>query len=182
MRTSDNHFRDKDLIEKVRSGDHIAFKTIYDLYAPGLYYSAYNLLRDKEVCEDLVQDLFLALWAKRQSLEILSLKGYLYTAIKNRVLMVLRAGKIQIDPLAAEVLSLHYSPHGELEEREIQSILDENMEVLPARCKEIFQLSRREHLSNKEIAARLNISPKTVENQITIALRQLRLKLRDFLF
>lgn len=173
---------DEKLLEMMQGGDLRAFEGIYNRYSEPLYFSAYNLFRNKEVCEDLVQDLFVHLWERRASLKIKSLKPYLYRAIRNRVLMVIRTGRAQPDPLVLKELAQRYCPDSDMAEKDINRFLEAGMQELPEKCREIFRLSRKEQLSNKEIAGRLNLSLKTVENQINIALRRLRASFRDLLF
>ncbi|QXV64680.1 RNA polymerase sigma-70 factor [Mucilaginibacter sp. 21P] len=172
---------DADLLTMLRDDDRIAFEVLYNKYSSKVYAVAYNLFRDKDVCEDLVQELFVDLWAKRSTLRITSLEWYLKVAIKNRVLMYIRSKKATLDISAIAMLTEKYSTDSKVLQKDISAILDENVGRLPERCREIFTLSRKEYLSNKEIALRLNISVKTVENQMTIALRHLRTGLTDYL-
>ena len=172
---------DEMLLESLLKDDEHAFKLIYQRYSSGLYIAAYNLFRNKPLCEDLIQELFTDLWVKRKSLNIQSLKPYLYMSVKNRVLMTLRSGKAMLDESALEKLIADYATDSRLNIRELNDVLNKGIDSLPDRCREIFQLSRREHLTNKEIAERLNISIKTVENQMTIALRRLREQAGEFL-
>ncbi|RFZ94467.1 RNA polymerase sigma-70 factor [Mucilaginibacter conchicola] len=172
---------DADLLSLLRDDDRMAFEVIYNKYSSKVYAVAYNLFRDKDVCEDLVQELFVDLWAKRSSLNISSLEWYLKVAIKNRVLMYIRAKKATLDLSAIAMLTERYSTDSKVLQSDIAAILEENVGRLPDRCREIFTLSRKEYLTNKEIALRLNISVKTVENQMTIALRHLRTGLTDYL-
>lgn len=172
---------DADLLMMLRDDDRMAFEILYNKYSSKVYAVAYNLFRDKDVCEDLVQELFIDLWAKRSTLRISSLEWYLKVAIKNRVLMYIRSKKATLDLSAIAMLTEKYSTDSKVIQNDISAILDENVGRLPDRCREIFTLSRKEYLSNKEIALRLNISVKTVENQMTIALRHLRTGLTDYL-
>jgi RNA polymerase sigma-70 factor (family 1) len=172
---------DTELIAMLRADDRKAFELLYNRYSSKIYHVAYNLFRDKDVCEDLVQELFIDLWAKRNQLNITSVEWYLKVAIKNRVLMYIRTQKATLDLSAIAMLTEKYTADSKLMQNDISSILENNVERLPEKCRQIFQLSRKEYLSNKEIASRLNISIKTVENQITIALRYLRTGLTDYL-
>ncbi|TWR26663.1 RNA polymerase sigma-70 factor [Mucilaginibacter achroorhodeus] len=172
---------DADLLMMLRDNDRMAFEVLYNKYSSKVYAVAYNLFRDKDVCEDLVQELFIDLWAKRSTLRISSLEWYLKVAIKNRVLMYIRSKKATLDLSAIAMLTEKCSTDSKVIQNDIAAILDENVGRLPDRCREIFTLSRKEYLSNKEIALRLNISVKTVENQMTIALRHLRTGLTDYL-
>lgn len=172
---------DAKLLDLLRLDDRKAFEILYHKYSSKLYYAAYNLFRDQDVCEDLVQELFIDLWTKRHQLAVTSLEGYLKVAIKNRVLMYLRTQKATLDIAVIETLAEKYSADSQLLQHDISRVLDDSVEKLPEKCRQIFTLSRKEYLSNKEIASRLNISIKTVENQITIALRYLRTGLTDYL-
>lgn len=172
---------DTELIAMLRADDRKAFELLYNRYSSKVYQVAYNLFRDRDVCEDLVQELFIDLWAKRNRLNITSLEWYLKVAIKNRVLMYIRTQKATLDLSAIAMLTEKYSADSKLMQNDISTILENNVERLPEKCRQIFKLSRKEYLSNKEIASRLNISTKTVENQITIALRYLRTGLTDYL-
>lgn len=172
---------DADLLELLRLDDRKAFEILYEKYSPKLYYAAYNLFRDKDVCEDLVQELFIDLWAKRSELKIASLEWYLKVAIKNRVLVYIRTQRATLDVSAIEALAERYSADSRLLQHDISRVLEDNVAQLPEKCRQIFTLSRKEYLSNKEIATRLGISIKTVENQMTIALRYLRSGLTDYL-
>lgn len=171
---------DETLLTSLLKDDEDAFKQIYKRYAPRLYAAAYNLFRDKPLCEDLIQELFADLWIRRKSLNIKSLKPYLYTAVKNRVLMAMRSGRTMLNDTALEKLIADYATDDRLNTKELNDILNKGINSLPDKCREIFQLSRNEHLSNKEIAERLNISVKTVESQMTIALRKLREQTIEF--
>lgn len=172
---------DAKLLDLLRLDDRKAFEILYKKYSPRLYYAAYNLFRDKDVCEDLVQELFIDLWTKRTDLAITSLEWYLKVAIKNRVLMYIRTQKATLDISAIELLAEKYSADSQLLQHDISRVLEDNVAQLPEKCRQIFTLSRKEYLSNKEIATRLGISIKTVENQMTIALRYLRTGLTDYL-
>lgn len=172
---------DAELLKLLRDDDRRAFEMLYNRYSGKAYQVAYNLFRDTVVCEDLVQELFIDLWTKRTTLNISSLEWYLKVAIKNRVLMYIRSQKATLDLSAIATLTEKYSTDSKLLQNDISHLLEEGVERLPEKCRQIFTLSRREYLSNKEIASRLNISVKTVENQMTIALRYLRVGLNDYL-
>lgn len=172
---------DAQLLEHLRFDDRKAFEILYHKYSSKLFYAAYNLFRDKDVCEDLVQELFIELWTKRNQLNITSLEGYLKVAIRHKVLYYIRSQKASVDLSVIETLVEKYSADSKVFQNDIAHLLEDGVAQLPEKCREIFTLSRKEYLTNKEIASRLNISIKTVENQITIALRYLRAGLTDYL-
>lgn len=174
---------DPELLELLHQDNQAAFVCIYKRYWSELYRCAFKIFPNQETCEDLIHDVFLFLWNRRASLQVKSLKDYLYISVKNRALNKIRSEKslLKIANAQPAPVSSDTPLDDRLNSIEINKIYDMALADLPERCREIMIMSRKEHLSNKEIAARLNITPKTVENQITIALRQIRLKLEDFL-
>jgi RNA polymerase sigma-70 factor (family 1) len=172
---------DDALAAMIRQGDAVAFEAVYNKYAAQLFHAANAILKDRQTSEDIVQDLFTNLWLKRQSLHILHLRSYLFTATRNNVLMTIRSGKIKVDIQELEALVTESTASTAIEAKELQQCIDRNVAELPEKCRTIFMLSREEKRSHKEIASQLKISSKTVENQMTIALKRLRSSLKDFL-
>jgi RNA polymerase sigma-70 factor (ECF subfamily) len=172
---------DAKLLDLLRLDDREAFEILYNKYSARLFHAAYNLFRDSDVCEDLVQELFIDLWTKRNQLNITSLEAYLKVAIRHRVIYYIRTKKATLDLDVVDELIEKYTADSKLLQNDISQLLETNVAQLPEKCRQIFTLSRKEYLSNKEIASRLNISIKTVENQMTIALRYLRTGLTDYL-
>nr|WP_255785018.1 RNA polymerase sigma-70 factor [Membranihabitans maritimus] len=171
----------------IKKGDKEAFNTIYRRYWEYLYTSANYILQDRDACMDVVQEVFVWFWENRNQWNISSPKSYLATAVKFKVTNVIRRGKIKDTILEdlKERMSMEAnisSTEAEMEVMELKQIIREFSVQLPVRCQEVFRLSRFEHLTNKEIAQRLGISEKTVENQITIALRKLRTTLGHMAF
>lgn len=162
------------LIGALCGGSKIAFEKLYNRFWDRLYLAAYNIIRDKQVCEDIVQEIFCQLWMRRSSLAIKNLEAYLFTAVRFQVFRCINDKKcrnnfvMELSTLPADFFNSQRS------NKEIEEALKSGIEKLPEKCGEIFHLSRQEHLSNKEIALRLNISIKTVENQITIAIKKMR--------
>lgn len=180
---------DAQLWDAITSDDLRAFNKLYKRYWEKLFTNAYFYVNESDACEEIVQDIFIYLWNKRKELKITSFSRYLAASVKYKALNHLRAGKTSrlsyienIEDISkASCLNKGDENIRKLEfDQQINSYLD----ILPNRCKEIFVMSRINHLSNDEIAARLNISKRTVENQITQALKQLRLSFKDagFLF
>jgi RNA polymerase sigma-70 factor (ECF subfamily) len=172
---------DDRLIALIQENDIVAFERIYNKYWSKLYLSAYNILRDRQVSEDITQEVLVNLWMKRANLQLTSLNAYLYTAVRYQVFNIIRSGKVRAD-LFNRLEELFSKNGGEeiLSEKEINRLLEQGVAELPEKCRQIFIMSRREHLSTKEIAERLGIAPKTVENQLTVALNRLRKTLGDF--
>ena len=171
-------------ISGLRAKDEKVFKEVYDLYWSKLYVSAFNVLRNREQSEDVVQEVFSSLWHQSEDVSIQNLAAWLFTAVRYKVFNILRSGKVRGRYEKSYIQELEINNIGELrlDSKDLQSRLVVSMDQLPPRCKEIFILSRFEYLSYKEIALRLNISEKTVENQISIALKKLRQSLSDLAF
>lgn len=173
---------DEKLLELLQGGDRIAFNDIYNRYWSKLYLSAYNILRDRQTSEDIVQEVLVSLWLKRETLAIESLHCYLYGAIRYQVFKAIRAGKSKKYTIAeANAPSVENEAENVLCEQDINNLLEQSVAKLPEKCRQIFLLSRKQHLSTSEIAVQLGIASKTVENQLTIALRRLRASMSHLL-
>ena len=172
---------DERLIALIQENNLAAFERIYNKYWSKLYLSAYNILRDRQVSEDVTQEVLVNLWMKRANLRLTSLNAYLYTAVRYQVFNVIRSGKVRAD-LFNHLEELFSNNGGEdiLSQKDINRLLEQGVAELPEKCRQIFIMSRKEHLTTKEIAERLGIAPKTVENQLTVALNRLRKTLGDF--
>ncbi len=137
------------------------------------------------MAKEIVQDSFINLWEKRQSIDISkSVKSYLTTSIRNKCLNYLRdTKKFNTDIILSDVLfqEVNFEQSDKLIEKELSNRINNAIDKLPEKCKEIFVLNRFENLKYKEIAVKFNISIKTVETQISKALKHLREKLKDYL-
>ncbi len=175
---------DEILVKMLKADDHKAFREIYRRYWRSLFVAAQRKLKSEEACEELVQNIFLAVWEKRNSLLIENLRGYLFSALKYQI----------VDHLRKQLLAEKYSgflqtkqepygetPEGALHFHDISVIFENIFAQLPQKTSRIFHLSRIEHKSTKEIAALLSIPERTVEYHITQSLKILRQQLSDFL-
>ncbi|MGN6509367.1 MAG: RNA polymerase sigma-70 factor [Chitinophaga sp.] len=172
-------YTDTILLDLMKAEDHRAFDELYDRHWKALYQTAYAILRDENACMDILQDIFVWLWEHRGHLVLTTVRGYLTMAVKYKASNYLRRLNRQ-RLFTGEMATPEPAPaNGELsvELKELKALVIHFTEHLPGRCKEVFLLSRNEYLSNREIAQRLGISEKTVENQITTALKRLRVKL-----
>lgn len=162
------------LLEELRGGSKAAFEKLYRRFWDRLYLSAYNILRDREVSEDIIQEIFTQIWIRRETLIVNNLEAYLFTAVRFQVFRCIHDRKcrndfvIELSKFPAELF------YAQLNHKEIEDAMKNGIAQLPEKCGRIFSLSRQEHLSNKEIALRLNISIKTVENQMSIAIKKMR--------
>ncbi|HVM89031.1 MAG TPA: RNA polymerase sigma-70 factor [Puia sp.] len=169
-------YDEHDLLLRLAAGDEKALEEIYHHLWQPLFISSYNILKNKAVCEDIVQEIFLQLWAKRETLLIReSLNAYMHTAVKYQVFRHIKNNPSDIELFEnVEERIAEPSPETHFRQKEINQIVNTVVDNLPDKCRTIYKLSREYQLSHKEIANQLHISTKTVENQLTIALRKLR--------
>ena len=176
-------YDNKLLLDLMAEGDESAFTELYNRYWKKLFTIAYNRLKEVESAEDLVHDVFAGLWANRKKIQIELLENYLATSIKYAVLGKIKkitlertyiAGNntTQVFELPVES-ALHY--------RQILETIKKEVEKLPEKCRLIFKYSRNEGMPVKQIAKKLQLSPKTVENQLHKAVKQLKLVTKTFL-
>jgi len=174
-------YTDAELLRLLARDDSHAFETLYARHWEELYKTAFFLLKDGAACKDIVQTIFIWLWEHRKSLVIQSLPAYLKAAVKFKIANHIRDGRIRygfFEELAGfHPLAQAAGSEEELEVKELAAIIRQAIDYLPGRCREIFRLSREEYLTNQEIARRMGLSVKTVENQMTIALRRIRASL-----
>ncbi|MFX1705630.1 RNA polymerase sigma-70 factor [Chitinophaga sp. CC14] len=172
---------DLELVSLIKSGNKHAFAEIYERYFGVLYLHAYRQLRDKDEAKDLLQELFSYLWIHRESLTPASnFSNYLYTSVRNRVLNIL-AHKYVEDKF---LLSLRHTGSKTeaatdhlARERQLAMIIEKEIQLLPPKMRQVFELSRKANLSHKEIAERLELSEQSVRSHVKGALRLLRTRL-----
>ncbi len=177
---------EKFLVKNFIDGDEKAFESLFKVYYQMLKKVAHFITQDAEQCEEIVHDVFINIWQKRQNINPeASFKNYLITAVRNRCFNHLKAKKqtqsIDNDESWVEELVADTYTDTKAQVRDVQKAIDAAIDKLPEQCRLIFQLSRYEGMSYKEIAEALNIAPKTVENQIGRALKFLKTDLKDFL-
>ncbi|WP_443936570.1 RNA polymerase sigma-70 factor [Pedobacter sp. MW01-1-1] len=179
-------FTDDELLVLLKNEDAAAFTVIYHRYFDILYYHACEKLKDKDEAQDILHELFAQLWKNRLSLTITSkLSSYLYTAVKNRVLDFISHEQVKeryIDSLQLYINNGNCVTDYRIREKQLKLMIEEGISCLPEKMQEVFKLSRYEHLSNKEIATKLNISEETVKKQVKNALKILRTKLGLIVF
>lgn len=177
---------DDELFAAVRLDDRKAFNLLYDRYWAIVYKKAFLYLHDAEACMGIVNDIFVNIWEKRDALQIISFKNYLTAAARYRVYNHIKAGStsrltyVEDYEQLADVGMARNHAEQNIWEVELKKDLDHVLETLPARCREIFVLSRMDQLSNTEIALKLSISQRTVENQLSYALRHLKPFLKQY--
>lgn len=177
-------YSDQELIFLLKEKDELAFAEIYRRHWHMLYLHAWKILDDKDEAKDLVQDLFFSFWEKVADIEITSnLKGYLYRSVKNRVLNALRKRKTNddfIDLIAAEIEELDNSTVETIDEHQLSALIDAEVEQLPAKARQIFEMSRKEFLTNKEIAGILDMNEEAVKKQMQRTIKLLKGRLERY--
>lgn len=180
------------LFLQIQKGNLKAFETLYFDMQPRLFAFSRKFIDDIEICSDIVQEIFHELWENRQTTLIkTSVKAYLFRVLHNKCLNHIRDKKVQdkyisyVDFKLKETELLFYNQDWEgyksIFFQEVLQIFKKSMEELPEGCREVMLMSRVEGLSNKEIAEKLEISLRTVENQIYRALKILKVNLKDYL-
>lgn len=166
------------------------FEKLFDSYYSMLCLVAYDMVKNKHLAEEIVDDVFFNLWQKRNSIEInKSIRAYLVRSVKNRSINWLEQTKTERLLMATatdistyeEILWDNNYPLGNLLEKELRSSINESINALPEQCRKIFLLNRNDDLTYEEIAEKLSISVNTIKTQMKIALAKLRESLSDYL-
>ncbi|MEX0982130.1 MAG: RNA polymerase sigma-70 factor [Bacteroidales bacterium] len=178
------NIRDKRNLKKIREGNIKVFEEIFHQFYPGMCSYADSLIKQPNVAEEVVQDVFYNIWKNRADLNIInSWQSYLYRSVFNNSMMYLRKAKRELtlnEQWADSQIESDENPSEEMDARELDTALLLALQGLPERTREIFNLSRFEGMKYREIANRLSVSVKTVEANMGKALRALRLSLDEF--
>lgn len=178
------HISDSDLLSLFKKGDDAAFELIYERYWQLLYVAACKVLADEDEAKDVVQEVFISLLHRGSSLEInVTLSAYLYSAVRYKVFDYISKKKVRqnhLDSLDQYISAGNCPTDRALIEKEIKAEIEKEIQNLPAKMKEVFELSRKDELSYKQIADTLNISDKTVKKQISNALKLLKPKFTNY--
>ena len=172
--------------QSIKLKDKASLEEIYKQYWSKLYVYAFNVLREREICEDIVQEIFVDLWIKRNDIQITNLDSYLYQSVKYQIFNHFRRSKYKKQLLEKlNEVNRKYKIDESYEKKELKVHIKDAISKLPEQRRLIFQMSRYEGLSNKEISDNLNISLQTVKNQISESLKFIRKSLKNlymFLF
>ena len=175
--------QDTELVTLLKDRDEEAFTEIYNRHWKLIYAHVYKMLRDEDEAKDIVQEVFGNLWIKAASIKSnLNISGLLYTAARNKVFDLIEKNRVRADYIGEIAAFLSDPVNTQLEtidEKRILEILEREIQKLPPKMREIFELSRKENLSHKEIAAKLNLSEQTVKKQVQNALKVIKPKLND---
>ncbi len=172
------------LLENLRKGSISAFEQIFKRYWRGLYLMAKSKVQSHDDAEEIIQNIFSSLWEKRESLAIANLSFYLQTAVRNRIINLIRSRVTQQkywDYYKSFIPDQQAVTENEVDFDDLNVAVEEAVNHLPEKSKKVFRLSRFEGRSNAEIAKLLHLSEKAIEYHLTKSLRDLRIHLKDFI-
>lgn len=175
---------DAELLSGLRRGDTFAFDTIFREWYPRLVLISDRIVGERQVAEDLAQEVFLELWRRRETLALeTTVHAYLLQSVRNRSLNHLRHVQVRrrSAPEVVEMAGNSLPADAETVAAELKTAIDQAMQSLTPRCREVFQLSRERGLKYSEIATTLGVSVKAVEAQMGKALRTMREHLAPWL-
>lgn len=153
----------------------MAFNELYNRHWDALFQAAYRVLKDPELAKDVIQEVFFDFWTRKESLELENVSGYLYRAVRFQSLKQLRKAPL-LDihqEHFANVLGINFTEQ-QLDINQLEETLTESLDELPAKYKQIFEMSRFQNLSNKEIADKLDLSQRTVDWYLHTVLKHLK--------
>ncbi|GAB3989443.1 RNA polymerase sigma-70 factor [Spirosoma daeguense] len=180
--TAYHQFADTQLISALEGGDRDAFAEIYSRYWSLLYRLAYQKLRSRETAEELVQDLFVSIWTKRNQTTIRELRPYLLTALRFSIINHIESLRVHerfVTYYESFLSQTDTEPADELALQDLTDAVERSLQTLPEKSQQVFRMSRFEYLTIPEIAQHLGLSEKAVEYHLTRALRVVRENLRD---
>jgi len=175
---------EQDLIEGLRAGDRNAFTAIYQEYWYRMFVVAQRKLQNRELAEELIQDIFTRLWKERETIRITQLDYYLFSAVRYEVIDQIRAVGRQNNYIQ------YYHAFRSFEDlntentvalNDLIGMIDKGLEILPDKSREVFQLSRLENWSVQKIALHMGLSEKAVEYHLTKATKSIRIYLKEIL-
>ena len=174
---------DAELTALLKGKDQSAYTIIYEKYWRLMYAHVYKMLRDEEESKDLIQELFSNLWINAEAIpEGTNISGYLYVSARHKVLNLIRKNKYHNDYLNSLVQFMEEASTETLDyldERDLAAAIEREILNLPPKMRQVFEMSRKENLTHKEIAARLGTSDETVKKQIKNSLKAIRKGLED---
>lgn len=176
---------ERDILIALKGNNQKAFGLIYDTYAKELLQFIFRFTKDKQVSEDILHEIFLDLWKRRNTIEIkISLKNYLYSSAKYTVLTYIRSEKVKqkyVEHFSLFLAQIESNSTYDLSDlSDLNNIISITLEHLPNKCREAFFLSRFKNKTIQEIALEMNISTRTVENYITASLKAIRNALKHY--
>jgi len=176
------NYTDAELLEVFTQDGSKGIELIFKQYYEVMCRTAIRITKERSLAEDIVQEVFYELYKKREGLKIQSLVGYLKRAVYNRSINKVKGRKdhVDADEMAYELTDNMNNSQDDMEYGELETFINSVIDSLPEKCRLVFVLNRFEQLSYKEVAAKLDISVKTVENQMSKALKKLRAEFENY--
>ncbi|QPH38551.1 RNA polymerase sigma-70 factor [Pedobacter endophyticus] len=172
-------YNDEEALAQMALDNQDAFKALYEKYSGKMLLYAFNVIKNKETAEDIIQNIFVDFWSKRTHVEINNIESYLFRAVKYQIFNFFRNQKLAIEDITRlNIIDISISASQKIEYHQLEKTINEMVAKLPKRCKEIFEMSRFKFKSHKEIADELGISVQAVKNQISRALIFIKDELR----
>lgn len=172
------------IIEAWQAGDSDAFEVLYQKYWRKLYVFARRTTPNAEDAQDLIQDVFAQLWVQKEQIDAAVFsESYLFAIVRNKLLDKIRKQYVReeyVQKILQSSSESDFSTQQTILTNDLNNHIHRAVDVLPEKCREVFQLSRFEQLSVDQIAQKLQISPQTVKNQLSKALQVVRFRLREF--
>lgn len=175
---------DLELTELLKLQDELAFAQVYKRYWHPLFLHAYKMIEDEHIAKDIIQELFISFWSKASELQIkTNLKAYLYVMTRNRIINHIRNNKVNdnfISMLAEAMEEADHRTIQDIDSKDLMLLIDQEINLLPPRMKQVFEMSRKQFMSHKEIAAELGTTEETVKKQISKSIKILKIKLDKY--
>lgn len=169
-------YSDQDLLFRLRNGDRLAFDELFNFHWDGVYAQAFKKLNDPDIAKDITQEVFIRLWTNRETNHIDNLDAYLYSSVRNNIFRLLKAESrfVPLADLVLEIRGFCAEPDAATLEKELMNAYESLVKSMPPAQQTIFKMRFQEELSTNEIAEQLNISRKTVQNQLNRAVSMLK--------
>ncbi|TKC09679.1 RNA polymerase sigma factor [Pedobacter frigoris] len=182
--TLNSTFTDQELLINLRKGDRSAFDELYERHWDKVYNQAFKKLHDPDLAKDITQDVFIYLWTHKEGNFIDNLPAYLFSSVRNNVFKALKKEErfLPISDLVLKSKAFYSEADAELLQKEFFKTYNSLIQAMPAAQQNIYRMRYEQDLSTTEIAAQLNISRKTVQNQLIRAVNMLRASLVTIAF
>lgn len=167
-------------------GDELAFRELFNLFADGLYRFSFSIIKNKELAEEVVSDVFFNIWVHREGIsKIENFKPYIFISARNISLNYLKREKryktVWMEDVKVPMLMDEICPESKMITNELKTVISKAINNLPEKCKLIYSLAKIEQLKYKEIADILGISVKTIDNQLAIALKKIGTEIQQYI-
>lgn len=178
-------YNDQELIALLKEGNQFAYTEIYDRYKRLLYLFAFKRLGDREDVKDIIHEIFMSLWQNREQLNLsYSLTTYLHSAVRNKIVDIIAHKQVSaryIESFNAYQASGQSSTDHLVRQKELTALIEKEVEALPVKMRQVFELSRNSNYSRKQIAEELGLSEETVKSHMHHAMKILKVKLGPLL-